>query len=40
VAEYPNTDRTELLRARRQDDEIDPAYEEALEGLKSLGYIR
>ena len=41
VPEYPGTDRTELLRSRRRaPDERDPAHDEAMEKLRSLGYIR
>lgn len=44
VAEYPGTDRTQLLRVAATDDagedEPDPDREETLEKLRTLGYIR
>jgi len=39
VAGYPGTERGELLRAARSAP-VDPAHEQAIEGLRSLGYIR
>jgi hypothetical protein len=39
VAGYPDTDRTDIAR-RRQSTAEDPAQAEALERLRSLGYIR
>jgi len=43
IAEYPGTDRTDLLRSREganDSPESDPARQESLEKLRSLGYIR
>jgi predicted AlkP superfamily phosphohydrolase/phosphomutase len=43
LAEYPETDRFSLLRSRTptaEPEEADPAFEESLEKLKSLGYVR
>jgi hypothetical protein len=41
IAGYPGTDRAPLLRSSRPgEEEIDPAREEAMERLRSLGYIR
>jgi predicted AlkP superfamily phosphohydrolase/phosphomutase len=39
VAEYPGTDRSELLRTA-QAAPVDPAHDQAIERLRSLGYIR
>ncbi len=41
VEAYPGTDRTHLLRAAVETDAAqDPTHDEAMEKLKSLGYIR
>ena len=39
IASYPGVDRTGLLRSKAADSH-DPAAEEAMEKLRSLGYIR
>jgi predicted AlkP superfamily phosphohydrolase/phosphomutase len=39
ISEYPGTDRSELLRSKVSDS-FDPTAEEAMEKLRSLGYIR
>jgi predicted AlkP superfamily phosphohydrolase/phosphomutase len=40
IPEYPGTDREGLLRSRDRDEQADPAREDAMERLRSLGYIR
>jgi predicted AlkP superfamily phosphohydrolase/phosphomutase len=43
VAEYPHTDRRELIRSREPgagDGEIDTALDDAMEKLRGLGYVR